>query len=240
MTFVKHPSGLLYRTEYASQDLEVINEVWKGDAYWTSLRGTHGHGEIVVDIGAHIGAFARKWHDKNPLATIVCVEACPENIEVLAANVGEWAEVSHAACSYEAGDLALLNSVKADGTATGGSVVVPASNVDRSINHFHWRDTRPLLKVNLESIMESLGVDHIDVLKLDCEGSEFSILGSTPSIDRIGFICGEYHGTVKWNKLRAEIFPPPWQYGHMHAAGDLGIFHYAHPDRIARASDDEL
>lgn len=229
MTLVAHkPSGLMYRDEYSSQDVAVISEVITSDGYFTSLRGTKGEGEIVVDIGAHIGSFAALWHKKNPLARIVCVEACPENIEVLTANVGDFATVLHAACSYEPGELALLNSVKANGTATGGSVVIPSGSIDTPCQHFHWKDSRALAKVTLESIMEMLGVDHIDVLKLDCEGSEFSILENTPSLDRIGIMFGEYHGQSRWDEMRARRLKG-WDYGHMHAGGDLGIFHYVNP-----------
>lgn len=229
MVLEKHDqSGMFYRNEYARQDLAVVNEVITSDGYVTSLRGTKGDGEIVVDIGAHIGCFAKKWHDKNPLARIVCVEACPENIEVLTANVGKFATVIHAACSYEPGEIALLNSVKAGGTATGGSVVIPSGSIDTPCQHFHWKDSRQLEKVTLESIMELLGVDHIDVLKLDCEGSEFSILENTPSLDRIGIMFGEYHGQARWDSMRAKRLKG-WDYGHMHAGGDLGIFHYVNP-----------
>jgi FkbM family methyltransferase len=47
--------------------------------------------------------------------------------------------------------------------------------------------------VTLEEIMEGLGVDHIDLLKLDCEGSEIDILQNTLSRERIRFVLGEYH-----------------------------------------------
>ena len=230
MTFTLHKqSGMWIRPEYASHDIAVISEVILSDGYFTSLRGTHGEGEIVVDIGAHIGSFAKLWHAKNPLAKIVCVEACPDNIDVLTKNVGEFATVLHAACSYEPGELALLNSVKENGTATGGSVVIQSGDIDTPCQHFHWKDSRPLAKLTLEEIMTSLGTDHIDVLKLDCEGSEFSILENTPSLDRIGIMFGEYHGQARWDEMRARLLKG-WDYGHMHAGGDLGIFHYVNPN----------
>ena len=39
--------------------------------------------------------------------------------------------------------------------------------------------------------MQEHGFDHIDILKLDCEGSEYSILGQSPSLGSIGLIIGE-------------------------------------------------
>lgn len=221
-------AGIFTRTGILGrQDCDVVGEVICNDGYRTSLRGHRGPGEIVVDIGAHIGCFGVLWHNKNPGARIACVEVCPENIPVLQANVGQFAQIINAACSYDPGDLWLLNSVKEGGTATGGSIVIPA--VDRNdVTHLHWQDQRPIRKVTLEEIMASLGTDHIDVLKLDCEGSEFSILEHTPSLDRIGIIFGEYHGQERWDELRERKFQG-WDYGNMHAAGGLGIFHLVNP-----------
>jgi FkbM family methyltransferase len=134
----------------------------------------------------------------------------------------------HAACSYEPGEIVLLNSVKSGGTATGGSTVISGAAAESTYGHLYWTDQRPLAKVTLEDLMARLGVDRIDVLKLDCEGSEFSILAGTPSLDRIGFIFGEYHGFNRWEEFRRSRFSG-WNYGHMHTGGDLGIFHYENP-----------
>src|SRR5439155_22241051 len=70
----------------------------------------------------------------------------------------------------------------------------------------YWADFRPIRTLTLEDLMQEYGVDHIDILKLDCEGSEFSILGKTTSLDRIGLIVGEYHGKEKFEQLVADRF----------------------------------
>ena len=95
----------------------------------------------------------------------------------------------------------------------------------------YLQDRRPLTSITIEQIMERLEVDHIDVLKLDCEGSEFSILRNSPAVrdGRVRFILGEYHGRAKWDALLQERFTG-WDYGHMHASGDLGIFHLRRQD----------
>lgn len=219
---------LLVRRDYLSQDMDVVNEVYFSDCYRTALLGRFRENELVVDVGAHIGAFARKWHEKNPSARIVCVEACPENLDVLKKNVGDFARVIHAACTYEPGPVFLHNSVKSDGTSTGGSLVVPIDGGPEVNENLYWPDRRDLPKVTLEDILRLTGERQIDLLKLDCEGSEFSILEQTPSLECLRFIVGEYHGQAEWDAMRVARFPD-WDYGHMHAAGGLGIFHYRHP-----------
>jgi FkbM family methyltransferase len=222
------------RADNIEQDLVVVRDIFEDDAYKTRLLGDNaGPHEVVVDIGAHIGTFARLWHEKNPQARIVCVEACPENLGALRANVGEFATVVHAACTYETAELMLLNAVRPGCESTGGSVVVPRSERQnsplRQEGYRYWDDFRALPKVTLEELMSRFGLDHIDILKLDCEGSEYSILGKTTSLDCIGMIVGEYHVRSRWDDFRNRHLAG-WDYGHMLECGERGgLFHYANP-----------
>lgn len=221
---VKVRDGIL-----GQQDGNVVDEVIAGDCYRTVLRETLGEGEHVVDVGAHIGSFTHLWRKKNPLAECVCVEACPENIALLRENVGTFAEVIHAAMTYDR-DVVLLNSVHDHGTATGGSAVLARSQMGASTyGHLYWLDDRPLPTITLEEVLARRQWETIHVLKLDCEGSEFSILENARCLETsVWFICGEYHGFERWEDLRRRRFAD-WHYGHMHAAHDLGIFHLANP-----------
>ena len=222
------------RVDNVQQDQVIIRDIFEEDAY--QLRhfpSNVGPGEIVVDIGAHIGAFARLWHEKNRHATIVCVEVCPENIPALLANVESFAKVRQAACTYEIGPMALLNACYSNCESTGGSTVV-LDTVEPLLapqdRGRYLEDRRPITKVTLEEIMASLQVDRIDLLKLDCEGSEYSILQHSPAVHdgRVRAIVGEYHGVDRWNKFRARVLPG-WDYGHMFESGECGIFHLRSP-----------
>jgi FkbM family methyltransferase len=234
--------------QQVAQDIMIIRETHDQDTYRTAM--VHpplqipGHApyvhrrQLVVDIGAHIGTFAKKWHAKDPNAIIVCVEACPENIPVLRANVGDFAIVIHAACYYEGIDkpaqsVWLKNAITAASKAesTGGGIIanargqMAAGEIDR-----YDEDRRPLRVVTLEEIVEEFGggVRWIDCLKLDCEGAEFVILpNSTIVLERqVSYIVGEYHGAARWNQLRAEIFRErDWEYSHLHESRNFGLFH---------------
>jgi FkbM family methyltransferase len=241
--------GFWVRADNVEQDLVVVRDIFEEDAYKTRLLGDNaGPHEVVVDIGAHIGTFARLWHEKNPQARILCVEACPENLGALQANVDEFATVVHAACTYETAELMLLNAVRPGCESTGGSVVVPRSERQttslRQEGYRYWDDFRALPKVTLEELMSRFGLDHIDILKLDCEGSEYSILGKTASLDRIRLIVGEYHVRSRWDDFRKRHLAG-WDYGHMLECGERGgLFHYANPvwppRGLNRGSDSEF
>ncbi len=207
---------------FGEQDRTVVREVVFRDDYRLDARHLMPQRQsFVIDIGAHIVTFAKMWHLRNPAAKIVCVEVCPENWGVLEVNAALIATVERAACTYDIGPVELLNSVMDGGTATGGSILT--SSVSDHTDGY-WKDTRPITKVTLESLMQKHGFPRIDCLKLDCEGSEFSILENTLSLSKVGFICGEYHGEERWKELVARKFSD-WDYCHLGAS----LFHLQNP-----------
>lgn len=205
------------------QDDVVIKDVWDRDCYRTHLVPD---AQRVLDVGAHIGVFAKLWKYRNPNAQIVCVEVNKKNIPALTANVGWFAGIINAACSYEK-DLMLLDSICDTGVSTGGSRVVPREVWEMVEEPQYERSTEEVHLITIEEIMARYGWSDIDLLKLDCEGSEYSILEHAP-IDRIRFIVGEYHGRDRWEELRRRRFSS-WDYGHMSANGDFGNFHLRSP-----------
>lgn len=209
------------------QDMVIVRDVGYEDCYKLAIiPGVVAHAKTVVDIGAHIGVFATKLHSLNPNAKISCVEVCPENQEALNANVSKFAKVYQGACTYDKRTLMLLNAVRDNCESTGGSIVVPVDGERmKQEGYVYWEDERPIRKITLEEIMQDMGSETIDILKLDCEGAEFSILGETPSLDKIKFIVGEYHDKARWDVLLRERFRD-WDYGQMYTSSNgLGLFH---------------
>jgi len=201
---------------------------------------------VVVDVGGHIGCFAKRFHQRLPAAQIFVAECCPENIPVLQRNAGDFAIVIQAAITYEP-NVALLNAVYENCVSTGGSTVIDRSDLQQRVAQRqitdrpgdampteYWADFRTIRTLTLEDLMQMHGLDRIDVLKLDCEGSEFSILGKTPSLDRIGLIIGEYHGRAAFDALVAERFSD-WNLTILRD-GELGNFWLANPQYCARDS----
>jgi hypothetical protein len=85
-----------------------------------------------------------------------------------------------------------------------------------------------LAKITLEEIMARYQWPRIDVLKLDCEGSEFSILEHC-DLSRIGTIFLESHGAARFRELLARKFPAElWDIGHMSQGGEGGNFENWH------------
>jgi FkbM family methyltransferase len=227
------------RVNNAKQDLVVVQDIAEEDSY--RIDEIPMPRPVIVDVGAHIGCFAKRVHQRNPLARIVAVECCPENVPVLRKNTSGFAEIVQAAVTYEE-DVALMNAVYPDCVTTGGSIVAPRETIrsrlaagelteqsDQRGESEYWADLRSMETVTLEDLMTRFRLPRIDVLKLDCEGSEFSILGETPSLDRIGLVVGEYHGRERFHRLVSERFAA-WELRILRE-GELGTFWLANPAR---------
>ncbi len=237
-------NGLIFTRDYwirednGEQDLVVVQDIAEEDSY--RIDQIPQPGPVIVDIGGHIGCFSKRIHQRNPNARIFAVECCPENIPVLEKNVGGFATVIPAAVTYEP-NVALLNAVFSNCRSTGGSTLISRDELQSRVSarelgtgpaegtpSEYWADFRAMRTVSLEDLMTEHGFDRIDVLKLDCEGSEFSILGSTPSLDRVGLIVGEYHGKERFQKLVETRFAG-WELKILRD-GDLGTFWLTNPN----------
>jgi FkbM family methyltransferase len=154
----------------------------------------------VVDIGAHVGAFACDLARLNPLAQIRCFEPSAatsaftrQNVEqnglggrvtvddrAVAAQVG-WAEFE------DNGAGSALNGLAQDGTPAraGSSTRVETTSFDLAV-------------VGASPV--------VSVVKIDCEGGEYDlVLGSTPaSWDPVERVVLEYHPVAghSWSELR--------------------------------------
>ncbi len=224
-------AGFWCHADRVEQDWTVIEDVFVRDCYKIALLQQPETFRVAVDVGAHIGTFTRLWSQRVPGAKILALECAPENLEPLRRNIGDVATVLHAACVGEkSGPLELLNAFTAPGQSrsTGGSRVVPSGAVGpEALDPQYRRESLACERVTLRQVMDRFGLDRIDLLKLDCEGSEYSILEDAP-LQAIRFIVGEYHGHARWEAFRKQHFAG-WDYGPMSRHGEFGNFHLRNP-----------
>ena len=224
--------GVWCRTQWFGQDAEIVHDVLLGDCYLLrQIQPFLSQCELIVDVGAHLGSFAVLVRRFAPNAKIVCIEACPDNIEGLRRTVGDWAEVIHAACTYREGELVLLNALHGSTPqSTGGSAVVPAESEQARLHRTGqglYKTEPPPPRITLEEIERKWGA--IDLLKLDCEGSEHSILRHSLAAQRVKVITGEWHGHHRtWRALVQERFAN-WTLREWRTAINLGLFRLRNP-----------
>lgn len=216
MSFPIDPESLA-RPEHREADLVIIRDVYVGDCYQICQNFP---ARFVVDIGAHIGTFARKAWDVHHPERIVCVEADRFNRARLVENMtGLPVTIVAAACTYTPRPV-IWSSVFDGSPNTGGSYV--AMNGEPSAN---GRYLAPLgvEAITLESVCGT--VPYVDLLKLDCEGSELSILQHATCLGRVRRIVGEWHDRDKFKHLVHErLTPEGWR---LHTLKDdpIGLFH---------------
>jgi FkbM family methyltransferase len=170
----------------------------------------------IVEIGANIGDVTLSMHDYFPFARIVAFEAVAEYCEIAAARTAAIRNVTVHNKAVTAqhrfvddfGDrrrgedegLVILKGLPESGPGwLGGSMVLPRDDARIAGSgevHGYLKLAQAVTPVTLAELMREEGLAEIDILKLDCEGCEYSVLGTAAAdlLKRLRFIVGEYHG----------------------------------------------
>lgn len=173
-----------------SHDRNIFNCVFEHNEY--HLPEIIDPSFVIVDIGAHIGSFSFACLTRGA-NNVYSYEAHPENYEIAKMNVKQFegrCTINNAAVwrsdEDNTSDLMLFNEDlqnREDKNTGGISVIYTTSGI-------------PVKAISLDdiiSIATQEGKDKIDLLKIDCEGSEFPILLTSKHLDKVHAICGEYH-----------------------------------------------
>lgn len=145
----------------------------------------------IVDIGGHIGSFVVASLAQWPSAQVSTFEAYLDNYTLLCLNTREYPSVRafHYAVVGDSSQTVRFQSPCMDspvpdrGPCTGGCFVSDAGDV-----------VEPACNVGFA--ISSTGTDHVDLLKIDCEGSEEYILPALKEqglLSKISTIIGEWH-----------------------------------------------
>lgn len=145
-------------------------------------------GDIVVEIGAHIGLctmyLAKCWPD----ITIYAFEPCPANFRNCTDNLA-MNGITNVVLSPKAiaNDNRLLK-MKTDPQNTGGaSAVYETSIVDAEVTD--------LATITLDEVFEMHQISRCKLLKIDCEGMEYEILFGAKVLEKTEYLAGEFHAS---------------------------------------------
>lgn len=177
-------------------DKAIFNGVVVLNEY--ELPSRFGPGDIVIDVGSHIGAFAQAVVARG-CENVCCFEPDRENCEIAAENLRSFLEQGFVQLTRGAVWRSDPNDddLRFDGyhpfpksyqgmegiTNTGNGSVI-------------WGVGQPVPKLAFDEIVDSVtnqGEKRVRLLKLDCEGAEWPILLTSRRLDLIDEICGEFH-----------------------------------------------
>lgn len=163
-----------------TSDAATFDEVFVAREYDLPLDGFSPR--HVLDLGANVGyasvLFASRW----PQASILAVEPETGNVALLERNIALYPQIRslHAAVWSRPAEVSVANpeddanAFRMTESTHDGSPKIPAFTIPQ--------------------LMERLGCEQLDLLKMDVEGAEAEILrGASAWLDRVGVMVVELH-----------------------------------------------
>lgn len=145
--------------------------------------------DVIIDIGAHIGSFAKRCLD-NGAGQVICFEPSQENFEKLQENLKDYQNVTFSNLAvWSKSNLYISFATQRDLDKQNKSLATAfTTSADTRVN-----------TISLDSILENFG--KVRILKIDTEGSEYPIILNSTLLDRVEEIVGEIHEINSENQL---------------------------------------
>lgn len=190
-------NGLRFLLRAGTDDSRVLFEIYVRGCYGAAVLNS---GATVIDIGANIGCFSLLA--AKTAARVIACEPHPENLSILRKNI----ELNHTtnvqiiphAISNEAGKASLIIP---DNDNFSGRYSLHPGRGTRSIE---------VTCVTLESLVREAHLTEIDLIKIDCQGSEYEILlGSAGILSHVRQIiveCERFPDHPHWSQSKLEVF----------------------------------
>ena len=227
------PNGMEVVHHDARQARELYEEVFDG-AMYDRYGVTFEDGDCIFDVGANTGFFTMFASQQCEPANVYAFEPIPPNFEILSTNIALYGANARAfncgvaAASGQADftfypNIAGLSSRFADTDhdrrtvalvaqnlhAEGSLAEVSGEEMDAALDEYLRTETFACPLVTLSDVIREQGVERIDVLKIDVEGSEIEVLHGIAEDDwpKIGQMVLEVHSDELLAGTRALLEP---------------------------------
>jgi FkbM family methyltransferase len=197
-----HPVHLRMRTT----DVSLYEEIIVNAEYEFEI---NREPSVVVDAGANIGLTSVYFANRYPNAKIIAIEPEPSNFKMLVKNTERYPNIVPV-------EAALWRSDTMVDLSDPGSGNWGFQTEERQQDTAGGTRVRGL---TIDTLMRETGIEHIDILKVDIEGSEKEVFEScSPWIDKIGVLVVEFHDRWKSGcsdtvRAAAKDFPIAWTRG---------------------------
>ena len=164
----------------------IVGEL-ESDEYMLGAMG-FPPGDIVLDIGGHIGIFSCYLAKKYPFLKILAFEPIPVSYRMFRRNLKlneiQNVRLYNLAVTSDRRELDMVVHLQGN---TGGATA-HLRDLDLE-GHARFR----CASLTLDDIFQSFLVDFCKLLKIDCEGSEHEILLTARCLYRVQHLRGEFH-----------------------------------------------
>ena len=172
-----------YRSSSATQ---VVKNELETDCYGVE-RIRFAPGDVVIDVGGHVGIFSNYLAKRYPFLHIYAFEPLPQNYEHfrrnLAANGIANVEVFNRAIT---GDGRPVEMIVHHSNTGGATAQLKDMRLPEHANYVAQ-------SVTLDDVFDTHRIERCKLLKIDCEGSEHEILLNAKCLDRVEYLSGEFH-----------------------------------------------
>lgn len=145
-------------------DFAVLNSIFAKGEYDLSIGFKP---EYIIDAGAYTGISTVFFHHKYPEAKIIAVEPEKSNYDLLVRNTKPYKNILCVNGGVYGEDVPLVIS--------DAAVEKYAFRVERGSS-----DEGSLPGYTIETLMKKFQLPHIDILKMDIEGAEYSVFMHNP------------------------------------------------------------
>lgn len=179
----------------------VFKEIFVNDVYeMKKLAARLPEQPVVVDIGSNVGYFSLALLSYKPAAKIYAYDAVAANEQLFRRHLDmnpqlkPYVTAHHRAVTGTPQDFITLYTETDHGNSVTASVY--KDFIDENV----YAEKVPC--ISLKEIMEQNGIDHADLLKIDCEGSEYPIIYETPAsfwqqVDRLAMEVHDLDGQTR-------------------------------------------
>jgi FkbM family methyltransferase len=180
---IRHPVHLRLRTS----DVWLCQQILV-DAQYDS--GLSLRPRVIVDGGANIGLASIFFANKYPEARIIAVEPEQSNFEMLQKNVSSYSNILPIRAALWTKNQNLYGSAAVPGHHAYQVREQRVSERDSTCNSVRG--------LSLQGLMADFGIQHIDMLKVDIEGSEKEVFHDSAGwIGHVGMIAIEIHDWMR-------------------------------------------
>ncbi len=174
---------LKFEARPGTLDEVVIVEVLRRNAYLLPERFSKT--DVILDIGAHIGAFAFLCLARGA-GHVWCYEPDHDNFQLLETNTAPFLGCHrHRKAVWRSDRKEAVTYSGYTPVMTACGSCLPGVEVDKQNQHL------PVDTISLDEILQEAG--QVRLLKIDAEGAEFPVLSTCTRLAQVQEICGEVH-----------------------------------------------
>jgi FkbM family methyltransferase len=199
---------LLYRISLSGMGvLNFENDAASGEGHFlkTLLKGRSGC--VVFDVGANVGNYSRMIFEASPQARVYAFEPHPKTFSVLSTAMREFDfSPVNAAAGEKEGEFSLFDYESGDGSSHASLYKDVIENIHKAKSVEHT-----VKVIELDAFARNNNIEKIDLLKIDTEGNELSVLKSILGHIRAGKVGAIHFEFNEMNVSSRTFFRDFWE-----------------------------